>query len=281
MARRPRLSGSELYHHIYAWGNDRHPIFKTAQHYGRYLKFLGEYAKYYQIDVIAYALMECHVHLFIFDPGNRLSEFMNSLHGEYAQYYNKVNHRVGHVFGERFNNKIVQPNNYGLRLSRYIHRQAVEAGIVDNPLAYPWTSYQIYLGLKPPGFVKSTIILAQFGDTRTAREQYQIFVMNNDNDPVDWQSKTASVIGDESFKDKIAESEQESTNQQMIDKAVITKVINELKITPEILLNPIGWEERRKRHEAFQILIKKYGLKASVVAREFKITTRAVTRALK
>jgi len=94
MPRKSRLKGKRLYHHIYAWGNDRHPVFKADEHYVKYLDYLGYYSLHYQIEVIAYALMVWHVHLFLFDVADRVSEFMKSLHGEYAQYFNRRDGRV-------------------------------------------------------------------------------------------------------------------------------------------------------------------------------------------
>jgi len=94
MIKKPRLKGKRLYHHIYAWGNDRHPVFKADAHYGKYLYYLEPFATRYKIDIIAYALMEWHVHLFLFDVADRISEFMKSLHGEYAQHFNRRDGRV-------------------------------------------------------------------------------------------------------------------------------------------------------------------------------------------
>lgn len=117
----------------------------------------------FEIDIVAYALMPAHVHLFVHDQKNTISRFMMRLHGDYARYYNKVNERVGHLFGERFNNKIVLANLYGKWLSRYIHRQAIEAGLVTDPVDYAWSSYRIYIGLAPRKFVRPDVILKQFG----------------------------------------------------------------------------------------------------------------------
>ncbi len=88
MAWHPRFCGENLYHHIYVWGNDRYPVFKFEHHYKSYLEFLKRFSKKFAIDVIAYALMEWHVHLFIFDRLNKISVFMENLHGEYAKYFN-------------------------------------------------------------------------------------------------------------------------------------------------------------------------------------------------
>ena len=191
MARRPRLFGEELYHHLYAWGNNRQAIFIDDQHYVRYLNFVEKYSKEYRVDIIAYALMQTHIHLFVYDLRGKVSQFMNSLHGEYAQYFNHMTGRVGHVFGERFNNKIVQANEYGLWLSRYIHRQALNAGLVRDPRDYPWTSYPRYVGETALDFVKPDVILEQFGNEQERISRYEEFILGVAKGPIDWDTKTA------------------------------------------------------------------------------------------
>ena len=89
MPKKPRLKGDRLYHHIYAWGNDRHPVFKCQSHYQKYLTYLELFSLRCDISVIAYALMEWHIHLFLYDKYGKLSKFMNNLHGEYARFFNK------------------------------------------------------------------------------------------------------------------------------------------------------------------------------------------------
>jgi len=257
MRKRPRLKGKRLYHHIYAWGNDRHPVFKTDAHYEKYLYYLERFARRYRVDIIAYALMEWHVHLFIFDILGKISQFMNSLHGEYAQFFNKETRRVGHVFGERFNNKIVQANNYGLWLSRYIHRQAVEARMVKDPKDYPWTSYRAYLGLVPKGFLQPDIILKQFGSGSEVLGRYQEFVLGEDSGPIDWAKTTVSIIGDEGFRERVESRDGDKNEQEtklMSDEDLIKEVSSHLAVKPKILTNPYGWDERRLRHQAIQSL---------------------------
>ena len=165
MARSPRIKGAHLYHHVFNRGNDKHPLFKKDQDYRRYIRFLQIFSRKHAIRIIAYALMEWHMHLFLYDKSGHLSSFMQILHGKYAYRYNVRHERTGHVFGGRFKNKIVDTNTYGKWLSRYIHRQALDAGIVDCAEAYPWTSYHHYLDPAHEPFLHSSIILKQFGDS--------------------------------------------------------------------------------------------------------------------
>jgi REP element-mobilizing transposase RayT len=233
----------------------------------------------YKVDIIAYALMAYHIHLFVFDQDAELSNFIEDLHGQYAQYYNKVAHRTGHVFGERFNNKIVQPNNYGVWLTRYIHRQAVEAGIVNDPQLYAWTSYHVYIGMAKKGFLKPAVILEQFGQGKTAYDQYKNFVMNENTCPVDWNQKSISMVGDPEFIKNFHKAKnipKKTSPQDMLELASTLS-----SMTPEVLLNPCGWRERRLRQKILIKLFREYDYSISEIARVFKITPTAVRKAIR
>jgi putative transposase len=281
MARRPRLFGEELYHHIYAWGNNRQAIFVTDQHYARYLGFLEKYSNHYRVDIVAYALMQSHTHLFVYDRLGKVSQFINSLHGEYAQYFNRVTGRVGHVFGERFNNKVVQPNSYGLWLSRYIHRQAVEANIVVDPRHYPWTSYHIYLGEEPLGFLKPDVILEQFGNGQERISRYEEFVASTKNGPVDWDKKSLVVIGDEEFKQEVREHENPKGQEDFSNKQIYELITTRFRIRAKLLFKPRGWEEKRLRRRIIRYLLAEVKLRPTRIAQLCHISRSGVQRALK
>jgi putative transposase len=261
MSFKVRLRGEDLYHHIYAWGNDRHAVFKEPDHYRMYLYFLNKYSTSFKLDIIAYALMEWHVHLFVYDRLNHISDFMMKLHGDYAQYFNRDAKRVGHVFGERYNNKLVANDLYGKWLTRYIHRQAVEAKLVEDPKEYQWTSYRVYLGLEKSKFLKPDVILEQFGKNinnwLVARQAYAEFVLSDDESPIDWGKRVFKVL----------------TPAQIIDL-----VCRELKVKRSVLMKPQGIVERRLRHKAIKLLLEKYEIKASQVAEVFDMSRMAVSK---
>ena len=259
MAWQIRQRGEDIYHHIYAWGNDRHPVFKKPVHYQKYLLLLGKYAKIFDIDVIAYALMEWHVHLFIHDQKNTISEFMMDLQGEYAKYFNRVTNRVGHVFGERFNNKVVQRNLYGKWLTRYIHHQALDAGLVRVPEDYLWSSYRAYLGLEKNTFLKKEIILEQFGRDNEKLVRYKDFVEGGEEGPVDWSQRYLCL---RSVSD------------------LVSTACTELNIEPEWAIKPQGRREQRMRSKVAQRLVTKYGIKAIDVAKALGLSRSAVVRIL-
>jgi REP element-mobilizing transposase RayT len=230
-----------------------------VEHYQKYLIMLEEYATCYDVDIIAYALMESHVHLFIHDRFKNISVFMMNLHGHYARYYNRINERVGHVFGERFNNKLVMADVYGKWLSRYVHRQATEAGIVVDPADYQWSSYRTYIGLDMKNFVKSGVILDQFGEGENRRREYRAFVLSRDNGPVDWSRRYFALLD----------------GSDLID--YVSGLMN---IKRSILLEPRGIKERHLRHDAIRMLHERYGISPSVLAHTFRLSGGALTKIL-
>lgn len=276
----PRISGTDLYHHVYARGNDRHPIFKEERHYLKYLHLLQKYSSSSRIEIIAYALMRSHVHLFVHDPRDTISDFMFNLHGHYARYFNQDTGRVGHVFSERYNNKIVQPNNYALRLSRYIHLQAVEAGLVENPHDYPWTSYRIYSGRQTNKFLKTEVILDQFGVGSDRFRMYEKFVCDQDSEPIDWLDARQLIVGDDAYKKKLGEN-YNVFKRNVISKPIIEEtVISILGLDKRIWINPRGKSERSLRHKAIRMLKNNYLYSESDIARIFKLSVAAISRVL-
>jgi putative transposase len=280
MARRPRIFGEELYHHIYAWGNNGQAIFITDNHYQRYLNLLEKCSEKHKIDIIAYALMQTHIHLFVCDHLAKISLFMNELHGEYAQYFNYDTGRIGHVFGERFNNKIVQANTYGLWLSRYIHRQAVEAGIAVAPEEYPWTSYNTYLAKAATDFLKPDVILDQFGTGRERFGNYENFVIGPDHNAVDWDAKSFVVAGDEKFQHEVRQRQALSAQENLSDDQIFHLILEHFQVGPELLSDPKGLHEKRLRHTIIHYLSKELGLRPKELAELCTISRSAVHKIL-
>lgn len=80
----------------------------------------------------------------------------------YTRQFNLLNTQSGHLFQGRFKSIIVENDAYLLRLSCYIHRNPLRAGIVDRLAEYTWSSYLYYAyRKKAPTWLKTEIILDQ------------------------------------------------------------------------------------------------------------------------
>jgi putative transposase len=63
MARQPRLIVPEQPHHVIQRGNNRQIIYREEADYQRFLVWLKEGARFYDVAIHAYVLMPNHVHL--------------------------------------------------------------------------------------------------------------------------------------------------------------------------------------------------------------------------
>ena len=69
------------------------------------------------------------------------------------------------------------PTSNLLQLIRYIHLNPVRAGLVKDPVAYPWSSHRAYLGREELPWLSRDWVLSYFAKrTTTARHRYAAFV---------------------------------------------------------------------------------------------------------
>lgn len=132
-------------YHVVAWGNGRQIIFESDADRTRFLHLLQERAGATGVSVIAWCLMDNHVHLILEDCANRLSEFMHVLLTRYAAYFNSRSGHVGHVFQERFFSEPIESDRHLLAAVRYVHLNPERAGI-SGAESYAWSSFGEYVG---------------------------------------------------------------------------------------------------------------------------------------
>jgi REP element-mobilizing transposase RayT len=125
MSRDLRPHAINTIYHVTARGNNRDNLFLSDKDREAYLRLWRKYSQELECDVYAYVLMTNHVHWLV----------------RYARIFNQANERVGHVFQGRFGSQVCLDDKYILSLCRYIHRNPLKAGLVENLSEYPWSSY--------------------------------------------------------------------------------------------------------------------------------------------
>ena len=141
MSRQPRVAGEYL--HIIVRGIGKQLLFEDTSDNEKYLFFLKKYATECRITLLAYCLMENHVHLLLRDSDSAISVFMKKTGVCYAQYFNRKYNRSGHLFQDRYKSEIVTDDTYLLSVFRYILNNPEKAGICPAE-AYRWSSYHEY-----------------------------------------------------------------------------------------------------------------------------------------
>ena len=148
------------YMHIIVRGIGKQILFENDADRTRYLDFLRKYQKDTGISILAYCLMENHVHLLVHDENDNLSAFMKKTGGSYAQYYNRKYDRAGHLFQDRYKSEPIRDEAYLLSAFRYILNNPQKAGICAAE-EYPWSSVKEYG--RPDGITDTTMLCEMIG----------------------------------------------------------------------------------------------------------------------
>jgi putative transposase len=178
MARPLRIEFPGAVYHITARGNERKPIYRDDGDRQRFLARLAEVVEQFWMLVHAYVLMDNHYHLLAETLEANLARAMRRLDGDYAQQFNRVHRRVGHLFQARYKALLVERDTYLVELSRYIHLNPVRAGLVGRAAEYQWSSAPAYVGQGPaPSFLTVAEVLGHFAPTaRWAQQRYRAFL---------------------------------------------------------------------------------------------------------
>jgi putative transposase len=174
MSRAWRIEYPGALYHVLSRGNERRDIFVDDDDRRMFLDTLGEMAERFELDIAAYVLMGNHYHLLLRTRRANLSKSMQWFGVTYTNRFNSLNSHSGHLFQGRFKSMIVQNDAYLLRLSYYIHRNPVRAGMVDRLADYRWSSYANYAyGKKAPGWLNTELLLSQFVNVDDPHRAYR------------------------------------------------------------------------------------------------------------
>lgn len=177
MPRMARIKSYDAVYHVMCKSIKEVNLFEDDSDKLKYLYFIRKYQKLYEFRVYAYCLMDNHAHFIIDANGSDISRIMHSINFSYAQYFNRIHERNGHLFQDRFKSKVVEDERYLYNLSAYIHNNPTDIkGYEKCPQNYKFSSLSIYLGLNNDPFeiVDDGFIISLFGrdNVAAARGKY-------------------------------------------------------------------------------------------------------------
>lgn len=131
--------------------------------------------------------MATHYHLLIHTPKANLSRSMRHINGVYTQRFNRTHGLDGQLFRGHYKSIIVDGDTYLLQLVRYIHRNPIRAGIVDQLDDYPWNSHKGYLSTsKKWDWLHRDFILSILCSEKSARQKtYKSFMALEDSEDIE------------------------------------------------------------------------------------------------
>jgi len=180
MPRGPRLDAPGVLHHVMARGIERRRIFRDDVDRASFVARLDDLCVQTNTALFAWCLLPNHFHLLLRTAGAPLSALMRRLLTGHAVAFNRRHRRVGHLLQNRFKSIVVEEDPYLLELVRYIHLNAVRAGLVgstDALAGYPWAGHGALLGGPRLRAHDVDSVLCHFGRTAEAAcGAYQEFV---------------------------------------------------------------------------------------------------------
>jgi len=167
---------NEQYYHVLNRSIAKYQIFNNTEDYSRIIELIDlyrfaefpcKYSKFLSfcpthrraiidnltkksdqlVDIIAYCIMPTHIHLILKQlKDNGITKYMSKILDSYSRYFNIHHDRKGPLWESHFNSILVGSDEQMLHLTRYIHLNAVSAGLVKKPQQWHFSSYNEYLG---------------------------------------------------------------------------------------------------------------------------------------
>ncbi|MFO1475383.1 MAG: transposase [Verrucomicrobiota bacterium] len=236
MGRPLRIERVGGWYHITGRGNERKAIFRDNRDRFHFVGLMAGMVARFRIILHAYQLMDNHYHLIVQLTEKNLSRAGQWLNVSYVNWFNLRHERSGHLFQGRFKSYVVDPMEWGLELSRYVHlnpvrvrelglgksdRGQIRAGLHGRPdLAVvkerlrlmrrnQWGSYRAYAGLaKKPEWLECDVILGMLGGrTSDRRKNYREYVESALREGLPrspWESLQENVVlGGAAFLEKL------------------------------------------------------------------------------
>jgi putative transposase len=140
MARLARVIVPGLPHHVVQRGNRKQTVFFMPEDYRIYLDLLSFWCRKNEVAIWVYCLMTNHVHLIVVPRTEAgLRRAVAETHRRYSRLINFRNGWKGCLFQGRFSSYPLDTKHL-LAATRYIERNPIAAGLVEEPEHYPWSS---------------------------------------------------------------------------------------------------------------------------------------------
>lgn len=191
MTRPHRLDPVDGWHHVMSRGVDRRDIFFDDDDRLLFGHLLGDIHRKFGVEIHAYCLMTNHFHALVRCPRSGISDAMHHLLSAFARKVNTRVGRAGHLFGGRFESRLVETERYIVNAVRYIHRNPLDIIGINSPSDYRWSSHRHYLDLRRrPPWLHCELIGEWFDDP----EHFDSFVAWDSPRPVAGSARTGQLV---------------------------------------------------------------------------------------
>jgi putative transposase len=199
-ARKHQL-GRSLIYHIYNRSNARVAIFNREEDFCYFMHLLEDYSARSILKIYHWVVMSNHYHLLLeLEEPQLVSRIIAGLAKAYSCYHHKTYSASGFLWQGRFKLQPVQKERYMLACGRYIERNPVKVGLVNEASDYPYSSARFYCLGKNDGLTSIDPTFVDFGlDIQSRRNSYREFLGNFDKEEEKSFNNLEQPVGNEEF----------------------------------------------------------------------------------
>lgn len=133
-------------HHIIQRGNNKEKVFFDKEDRHKYLELLKKYSDKWECPILAYCLMNNHVHLLARPKQEEsLCKMMQGITLCYTQYINSKYEKTGRLWESRYHSCIVDNEDYLWAVARYIEQNPKRAKMVKKEEEYAYSSAKAHI----------------------------------------------------------------------------------------------------------------------------------------
>lgn len=284
MSRPLRIIYPDAWYHVMNRGRSRVHIYRESEDYFTFIELLLEAAAMWKVRIAAYCLMSNHYHLLVQTPGANLPRFMRHVNGLYTQYFNRTNKSDGPLFRGRYKSIVVERDSYLLELVRYIHRNPLQAGLVNRLENYRWSTHRLYLAKdKAVHWLQKDLVLSMLERDKQKQRQAYIDFMKKEEDAqiigkLYGQGKLPLLLGTKGFIEDIRHKYRGNANvkdtpqvrELFQEKSRIEKAVSSAyQVNREELIKSRRGNYNEARNVAIYLMRKHTGASLSEIGNRF------------
>ena len=118
-------------------------LLKFSKDRYRWLQWLYEARKRYDLTILNYTVTSNHIHLLVMDDGKRdvIPKSIHLVAGRTGQEYNQRKKRKGAFWEDRYHATAIENGKHLIRCLVYIDLNMVRTGVVAHPTQWPFSGY--------------------------------------------------------------------------------------------------------------------------------------------
>jgi putative transposase len=185
-------------HHVVQRGNNKEDVFFDKEDREKYLSLLKKYSDKWNSPILAYCLMNNHVHLLTRPKEEEsLYKMMQGVTLCYTQYVNKIYKRTGRLWESRYHSCIVDKEKYLWAVARYIEQNPKRARLVKVEEDFPYSSARAHiLGVKDEVLGDE---LFEEGQRKEYKQFLKASIPEKEATSIRYYTRTGRPVGSEEF----------------------------------------------------------------------------------